>query len=275
MHSFADNNFVLIDLMTKLFRNISFLILVMVFSSCITNKKIEYLQDADDIDDATEYAQTQAAPYILRAGDELYIDIVPLYEEGGQAFQTRSSSGGSSTKMTSNSAYFYTYPIYEDGTVDYPYVGRIRVAGLTMEQVRDTFKTVLTDYLDVSSVTVKLASNYVNILGEVKSPGRKQITTEKLNIFEALALAGDMNSYGKRAEVKIVRETIDGPVIKAFDIRNKDIVNSEYYWVQPGDIIYVSRVKGQFFKMDSFSDIITVFSSSLSLILLSISLSKL
>lgn len=249
--------------------------MVISLSSCITNKKLNYLQTQEELKDTMTYMPAEASAYILRPGDELYIDIKPLYEGGAKAFQSAGQSSSSSARMTPTSAYFYTYPVYEDGTIDYPYVGRIKVAGLTMEEVREEFKKELKDYVQGMTIIIKLASNYVNVLGEVKSPGRKQITTEKLNLFEAIALAGDLAPYGKRAEVKVIRETKEGPVIKAFDLRSEEIINSEYYWVQPGDIIYVSRIKGQFFKMDSFSDIITVFSSSLSLILLSISFYKL
>ena len=244
------------------------LILIVSLSSCVTNKKLNYLQTSEELDDTTSYTPTEAKPYILRAGDELYIDVKPLYAQGVGAFQ---SSEGSSQRMTTTASYFYTYPVYEDGTIDYPYVGRIMVVGLTMEEVRELFKAELTDYLQDMTIIIKLASNYINVLGEVKSPGRKQFNTEKLNLFEALALAGDLGTYAKRTEVKIIRETKEGPVIKTFDLRSKDIINSEYYWIQPGDIIYVSRIRGQFFKMDSIGDIITLFSSSLSLILLSVS----
>lgn len=255
-------------------KTLKFLIVALAISlsSCVTNKKLNYLQTQAELKDTMSFAHAEATPYILRPGDELYIDVRPLYEEGARAFQnSKGGSSSSSSRMTPSSAYFYTYPIYEDGTIDYPYVGRIKVAGLTMEEVREHLSEELYEYVQGMTIIVKLASNYVNVLGEVKSPGRKQITTEKLNLFEAIALAGDLAPYGKRMDVKVVRETKDGPVIKSFDMRSEDIINSEYYWVQPGDIIYVSRIKGQFFKMDSFTDILTVFSSSLSLLILVIS----
>lgn len=254
-------------------KTLQFLILILIvsLSSCVTNKKLNYLQTQVELKDTMTYAAAEASAYIIRPGDELYIDVRPLYEEGARAFQNTRSSSGSSARMTPSSAYFYTYPIYEDGTIDYPYIGRIEVAGLTMEEVREHLTTELSEYVQGMAIIVKLASNYVNVLGEVRSPGRKQITTEKLNLFEAIALAGDLAPYGKRMEIKIIRETKDGPIIKSFDMRSEEIINSEYYWVQPGDIIYVSRIKGQFFKMDSFTDILTVFSSSLSLLILAIS----
>jgi len=243
-------------------------------SSCVTNKKLNYLQSPEELKDTASYTPANASPYILRPGDELYIDVRALYEEGANAFQANQNGSRTSSTMTSSSVYFYTYPIYEDGTIDYPFIGRIKVAGLTMEEVREHLSNELEEYVQGMTLIVKLASNYVNVLGEVNNPGRKQITTEKLNLFEAIALAGDLAPYGKRMEVKIIRETKDGPVIKTFDMRNEEIINSEYYWIQPGDIIYVSRIKGQFFKMDSFTDILTVFSSSLSVLLLVISITN-
>lgn len=237
-------------------------------SSCVTNKKINYLQSSEEPSDTTSYVQTSAPQYLLRPGDELYINIQALYEQGGRAFN---GAGETSQRVTSQTAYYESYPIYEDGTIDYPYLGKIKVAGLTMEEVRTQFKTELSEYTQGMSVIIKLATNYISILGEVKSPGRKQLTAEKLDIFGALALAGDLNSYGKRAEIKIIRETKEGRVIKTFDINREDIINSEFYWVLPGDIIYVSRIEGQFFKLDSFSDIMVIFSTSLSLVLLALS----
>lgn len=241
-----------------------------LFTSCVTNKKLNYLQTADTLNDTTHIKASEARPYILRAGDELYIDIKPLYEGGARAFQA-GTTGTSSQRMTSAASYYYTYPIYEDGTVDYPYIGKIKVAGLTMEEVRAKFEVELEEYIEGMTMVIKLATNYVNIIGEVSNPGRKQITTEKLNLFEALALAGDLDPYGNRSEIKLIRETKEGPVIKTFDMRRDDIINSEYYWIQPGDVIYVSRIKGQFFKLDSFSDIMVIFSSSLSIIILALS----
>lgn len=247
-------------------KNILFYILfTLTLSSCVTNKSLDYLQPTETLGDFQPYKQKEATPYILRSGDELYIKIEPLYQEGASAFNN------SDKQVTSQSVYLYTYPIYEDGTLNYPFVGKIKVAGLTMEEARQYIKTEFEEYVQGLTITVKLSTNFINILGEVKRPGRVDLTSEKINLFEAIALAGDLAPYGDRASIKIVRETKNGPIIKTFDLRRDDIINSEYYWVQPGDIIYVSRIKGQFFKMDSFTDILLIFSTSLSLLLLTAS----
>lgn len=239
-------------------------------SSCVTNKKLNYLQNDQDISTPQSYAHSTPQPYTLRIGDELFIDIKPLYSGASSAFNSGGSSN--STRMTTQNAYFYSYPIYEDGNIVYPYVGPIQVKGLTLQAARDTITERFSEYLQGTAITVKLSNNFINILGEVNSPGRKQLNTEQINIFEALALAGDLDAYAKRSEIKLIRETDNGPLIYTFDIRNKNIIHSEYYWLMPGDIIYVSRIKGQFFKMDSFTDFLALFSSSLSLVLLSLSL---
>lgn len=243
-----------------------FILLILILSSCVTNKSLNYLQPKETLGDFKPYKSADASAYVLRPGDELYIKIDPLYQEGSSAFQLEGNQ-----RMTSQSAYYYTYPIYEDGTIDYPFMGKLKVADLTMEEARAYFIDEFAEYVEGFAVTVKLATNYINILGEVKRPGRVELTSEKINLFEAIALAGDLAPYGDRATVKVVRETKKGPIIKEFDMRRDDIIHSEYYWVQPGDTIYVSRIKGQFFKMDSFTNILLVFSTSLSLLLLAAS----
>lgn len=259
--------------MTNLLKNTLYIIIVFTFASCVTNKKLNYLQNQDVLKDTTTtYTPSVPNSYKLKTGDELFIDIKPLYTLGESAFDSKNSSG--SSRVSVSSAYFYSYPIYDDGNIDYPYIGKIQVRGLTLQEARNTVTKHFSDYLQGMSITVKLANNYINVLGEVKSPGRKQLSTEQLNIFEALALAGDLSSYAQRTEIKIIRETDQGPIIKTFDIRSEDIIHSEFYWIMPGDIIYVSRIKGQFFKMDSFNNFLAIFSSSLSLILLSLSFSN-
>ncbi len=259
--------------MTNLLKNTLYIIIAFSLASCVTNKKLNYLQSQANLKDTTTYTPSTPNLYKLKTGDELFIEVKPLYSLGESAFGSDNSS--SSTRTSISNAYFYSYPVYDDGNIDYPYIGKIQVRGLTLQEARNTVIKHFSDYLQGISITVKLANNYINILGEVKSPGRKQLNTEQLNIFEALALAGDLTSYAQRTEIKIIRETDQGPVIKTFDIRKEDIIHSEFYWIMPGDIIYVSRIKGQFFKMDSFNNFLAIFSSSLSLIILTLSVSNL
>jgi polysaccharide export outer membrane protein len=86
---------------------------------------------------------------------------------------------------------------------------------------------------------------------------------EKLTIFEALAMAGDIGDFGDRSKVRIIREIEGDTKVKMFDVRSEDIINSEYYYVEPNDVIYIQRIKGQSFGINSVTTTISVVATSL------------
>ena len=87
---------------------------------------------------------------------------------------------------------------------------------------------------------------------------------EKINIFQALAMAGDVGMYGDRSRIRILRETDNGTIIKSFDVRSADIIHSEYFYIEPNDVIYIQTLNEQFFSITNlpslFSTVISTFS---------------
>ena len=138
---------------------------------------------------------------------------------------------------------FYRYLVDIDGNIDFPVVGKIHVAGLTIEQVSAAVKEALQPYFkdDKSFMVNTYMMNYsVSVLGEVKSPGTFDVARNKMTVLEALAKAGDMTVYGKRDNLKILRELPDGTYeIHELDMRDANIFNSPYYYLQQRDIVYV------------------------------------
>jgi polysaccharide export outer membrane protein len=112
-------------------------------------------------------------------------------------------------------------------------------------------------------VEIKIAERYFSIIGN-SGNGLIQIPKEKINIFQALAMAGDIGLYGDKSKIRILRETANGTVIKTFDVRSADIINSEYFYVEPNDVIYVQNLDEQFFSVTNlpglFSTIVSTFS---------------
>lgn len=236
----------------------------MLMASCVTNKNTQYLQMADD--DVATYELFQPESYILQPGDELYIKIEPLTPEVENFLEANQTSSGSAM---SQSLYLYSYEIFTDSCIDYPFIGKIKLAGITTRAARKKVEDAMKDYvLKDGKVTVKLVNKYVSILGEVKSPGKYTIYKEGLNIFQVLAMAGDLTTYGNRERVRLVRQVGDEFIVKEFDLRRNDILGSEYFFVKPNDIIYIGKVKGQFFRMENFPTLLTTITSSLSFLLL-------
>ena len=142
-----------------------------------------------------------------------------------------------------------SYLVQLDGNVYLPYIGAIPVSSMTLMEAKTAIETVMVDYIADASITIRLVGNYVTLLGEVNAPGMYEMTKERLNIFQAIAIAGDVADFGNRYELSIIRQTLQGSVTKEFDITDKKIIDSEYYYVFPNDVIYVKPMKGSFFGM--------------------------
>lgn len=242
------------------FAGIVALLCVLCFS-CVTPKRTHYLQEPDK--GIASYPQVYTpADYQVQVSDELDIDVYTLDEASQKIFSTDNLSSMDEYKG------LYTYTVYDDGTIDFPYVGTVSVVGKTTREIKQDLQQRLREYVHDCSVEVKLANSYFNIITESKAT-RIQITKEKLTIFEALALARDLGMYSDRKHVQVIRQDLDGnTTVNKFDLRSKDILGSEYYYIQPNDIIYVKAFKGQFFRMRNFLTAIGITSTTVSLGLL-------
>lgn len=237
-----------------------------LFTSCITNKDSLYLQQ--DVENIPNYTAAESNAYKLKIGDQLHIKIESILQEENGLLG--GGGNGMRQNFTSDGAiYLESYEVYEDGNIDYPFLGKIAVAGKSLREIRLIFNEHLKDYLaSDAKVTVKLVNANFSVIGEVKRGGRFNLYQEYVTIFDALAMAGDLTNFGDRRKIKVVRNVNGTPVVKEFDLRTKELLGSDYYYIQPGDIIYVSKVRGQFFRMDNFSTGLTMVTSSLSFLLL-------
>lgn len=231
-------------------------ILVLLFTSiflnsCLTNKKITYLQDYNRSLYSDEYVPPET--YLIKANDNLYVRVATLDPRFSEFFNPSVAGGDAGgTRMDEQSAALLSYPVQEDGKVDIPYVGPILVAGKTLAQAKEDIEAVLVDYVTDATVTVRLVNNYVTVLGSVNDPGMYLIYKDRLNVFQALALAGDIIAFGDRYTLSIVRQTNAGSEVREFNITDKKLIDSEYYYVLPNDILYVKPMKGRFFGLETF-----------------------
>ena len=162
----------------------------------------------------------------------------------------------------------YTYLVDEEGNIDFPTIGKIPVQGKTTREVKLKLEQELGTLLQeipgysMVSVEVNIVNRSFSIIG-AKS-GRYQINKEKMTIFEALAMAGDLGEFNSRKEIKLVREKNGVTTIKTFDARSEDIVNSEYYYIEPNDIIYIRQIPGYSFGINHVTTVIGVTAATIS-----------
>lgn len=252
-------------------KNILFFAIVsLALSSCVTARKVNYMQEPDKY--IPHYADTLSfEEYEIRTGDRLYVYVYSLdegvremYNAGGNASQFRQR-----LNTTQGGSYdLYTYLVDEEGNIDFPTIGKVPVRGLTTRDVKQKIEEELSKLLQeipgykTVSVEVNIVNRTFSVIGA--QSGRYQITKEKMTIFEALAMVGDLGEFNSRKEIKIVREMEGVTTIKTFDARSKDIVNSEFYYIEPNDIIYIRQIPGYSFGINHVTTIIGVTASTIS-----------
>ena len=137
------------------------------------------------------------------------------------------------------------YLVNNAGDIDFPVLGRLKVGGLTKNEAEALIRERLQPYLkEQPIVTVRMANYKISVLGEVNRPGTFTVSNEKVNVLEALAMAGDMTVYGLRDNVKLVREDAEGKrEIIELDLTKSDLILSPYFYLKQNDIIYVTPNK--------------------------------
>lgn len=245
--------------------------LTWLLASCVTARKVNYMQEPDKY--IPSYADTLTfEDYELRTGDRLYVyvysldeNVSKMYNAGGTGSSVRQqmnygSSGGSYD--------LYTYLIDDNGEIDFPTIGKISVRGLTTREVKHRLEEELGKLLKeipgyaTVSVEVNVVNRSFSVIGA--QSGRYTITKEKMTIFEALAMVGDLAEFNSRKEIKLVREKEGVTTIKTFDARSKDIINSEFYYIEPNDIIYIRQIPGYSFGINSASTALGVTATTIS-----------
>ncbi len=223
------------------------LIVAALVQSCYTKRENSLLLETR----VPDYEKIPYESYTIQVNDQLIMRIISLEDDVTSLF------GGSNANISQQNSNYYR--VYPDSTIDLPFASRIKVAGLTLRQAQHKIKDELSTF---GPLDVRLAfiNNSFTVVGEA-GRGVFNIDKEKLTIFEALAMAGNINITGDHRNVHLIRETPDGPKVFTFDVRSKNIIGSEFYYIQPNDIIYVDRKKSTFFKVQSYSGLLGVISS--------------
>ena len=218
------------------------------FSSCVTHKNLVYMQGKDE--HIRTYADVDLPDYRLKPQDELFIQISSLDDESTNVF--KKAEQGNVFNFTPYSASLLSHQISKEGNLHLPVIGNMYVVGKTTSEVRNMIQDSLEFVLSKPTVTVKLSNRYVTILGEVRAPGRYAYSGEKLNIYEALGMAGDITDFGNRKQVSITRNENELNKIVALDLTDPEIATSEYLYIRPNDVIYVQPLRKKFWAMSEF-----------------------
>lgn len=218
------------------------LILLLLLGSCIPQKKIIYMQDkTSEKGYQNEYQKSEVITesYKVKPGDYIYIrinstkeEINNLYNLGGSAMSSMNMTSGGSMK-------YYSYVVKDNGSIDFPFIGDIDVKGKTLSIIKEELHALLSKSIDSFSLQVMLANNNFTIVGEVNNPGQYTMSREQISLYEAIGIAGDVTAFGKRTRVRIIRPTENGSTTITADLTDKNLLDSQNYFILPNDLIYI------------------------------------
>lgn len=229
-----------------------------ILVSC-SSHEIAYISDAQR-DSATEILQTYTSTIV--PGDRLYIHVssqnpeavIPFNQEtrayaialsGEESHYVTSDDDPQAASVVPETRYLNTditgYIVDQDGTIDFPILGKLNAAGFTHDDFAYNIETRLRSagYVNDPKVTVTLMNFRVTVVGEVKQPQQIHIEGTRLTLLEALAICGDLTIYGKRENITIVRDYNGHHIYGEVDLTSQKLFNTPYYYLRQNDIVYV------------------------------------
>ena len=216
------------------------LMLVMCCASCVPSESLIYLQKSGET--AAEVFEYNKQDYQLQMNDILDVKISSLNPEVNALFNASTMGTmqvAQATAQTGGDLFYITgYSVDQDGNIDIPFVGKVNVLGLTLNQAHSAVDAEVAKFFTNYHLQVKLGGVRFSVLGEFNRPGKHVVMQNQVTIFEAISLGGDLSHVANREEIRLIRQHPDGTQIHTIDLLDRSVVESPYYFMQPNDVLY-------------------------------------
>lgn len=224
--------------------NLLILLVAILFVGCNAQQRVLYIQD---VESGAEIEIPENFQIRIKPLDQLTIIVNSKNPELALPFNSASTYTGLSKGVSStvSSSSLQVFTVDNDGYITLPIIGQVKCDGMTRAELQSEIekKIIESNYIADPQVNVRFTNLQISVLGEVTRPGRYDIKNDKVTLFDALAMAGDMTIYGNRENVAVIRE-IDGKnIITKLDIRSSEIFSSPCFYLEQNDIVLVSPNK--------------------------------
>jgi polysaccharide export outer membrane protein len=226
---------------------ILFTFAILLLTSCVSTKDINYFENKDQVDLALSKQLYDAK---IMPKDILQIQVFTMTPEAAEPFNLMKTGRGTTTTTSSTGqGTVYDYLVDNDGNIEYPVIGTIHLGGLGKTEAEQLIKSKIQPYMAEAEnvvVHVRMMNYKYAVLGGVGHPGVFTTQNEKVSILEAIAQAGDLSTFAYRDRIFLIRENADGQKeFHQLNINDANIINSPYYYLQQNDVIYVEPKKVQ------------------------------
>ena len=215
-------------------KNIIYFFLILIFQSCGFKKNLVYFKNSAEIN-----ADINQNLPVLRKDDFISIIVTGGDENTMQLLNFPQIQGGGNRTYTSGTPANNGYLIDENGEINFPLIGKIKLEGKTRAQAINEIELKLSSILKNPIVTIQIQNFRVTILGEVKNPGTYTIPHEKITILELIGISGDLTVYGVRKNILVIRDENGKKISYRVDLTKSDFITSNVFNLQQNDIVYI------------------------------------
>lgn len=231
--------------------------LILLFASgCAARRNLVYFSDMAN---ATTVVNPKNQEVRIAPNDLINVTMHSLSPESDNLFLNKNALAAVYTPMKVDG-----YKVNEDGTINLPIIGDIRIEGMTTAEAQRAITTELSKKVKEPLIDVQIVNFKITVIGEVSRPSTFVITDGKVNVLEALGMAGDMTVYGKRENVLIIRNDGDKKTLKRLNLNDKASFDSPYFYLRQNDIVYVGPDKSKAIEFSQNTRLMPIVIASIS-----------
>lgn len=227
-----------------------FVFVIFLMSSCTQYKKVVYMQDRYELEDTARQTISvkDNGDIKLMAGDNLYINV---YGTDLGQIGIFNKQPFTQTNFTEYSLFIQGYLVDDEGYVELPVIGKMHVVGKTLTETQQSIQREINEYITGAVVEVRLLSFQITVMGEVRRPGTYTFLRREISILEALGKSGDILDFGDRQSILLLRKNEGLTETIELDLTDSKFITSEYFWLEPNDIIYVKPLRSKMVSVNS------------------------
>ncbi|MDT0642318.1 polysaccharide biosynthesis/export family protein [Zunongwangia sp. F363] len=222
------------------------IMLLVSVTSCVSRQDLVYFENLPEAGTLEGVSRNSLE---IKPNDLLTISVSAPEQEAALPFNLPVigvPQNGAELGLTVNGRQqMQTYLVNSDGSIEFPVLGTVEVAGLNRQQLSAKLKEEISEYVQDPIVNVRIVNFQVSVLGEVNRPGTFDVRDEYLSLPKALGLAGDLSIYGRRDNVLVIREEDGKKTYTYLDLTDASMIDSPYYYLQQNDVVYVEPNSAQ------------------------------